>query len=143
MLERVVDIPRAIRDINAAHLVTLYGVWRADMVSCPHMLTMWHTGHLASSVRRVINHWREIVDEIEAGTKVVLNILASCSRAGKAIQLRPVRNRNCLGNAYHGLPLHRTSNLKFNGGSTDDGGRPKSCYVYCSFSVCINHQLIL
>lgn len=56
----------------------LYGVQRADLVSYHRMLTVWHDSQPAPSVRRVINHWKGVVDEIEADTKVVLNILASC-----------------------------------------------------------------
>ncbi|WP_426079029.1 hypothetical protein [Janthinobacterium sp. PSPC3-1] len=79
MLERVVDIPQAISDIDATRMVTLYGVQRADLVSYRRMLTMWHDSQPAPSVRRVINHWQSVVDEIEADTNVVLNILARCS----------------------------------------------------------------
>ncbi len=79
LLERVVEIPQAISDIDATRMVTLYGVQRADLVSYRRMLTVWYDSQPAPSVRRVINHWKGVVDEIEADTKGVLNILASCS----------------------------------------------------------------
>lgn len=79
MLGKVVDIPHAVSDIDATRMVTLYSVQRADLVSYRRMLTVWYDSQPAPSVRRVINHWQGVLEEIEADTKVVLNILASCS----------------------------------------------------------------
>lgn len=79
LLERGGEIPQAISDIDATRMVTLYGVQRADLVSYDRMLTVWHDSQPAPSVRRVINHWKGVMGKIEADTKLVLNILASCS----------------------------------------------------------------
>jgi hypothetical protein len=53
-------------------------VQRADLVGYQRILTAWCDIQPAASVKRVIGHWLGVLDEIQADTKAVLNILISC-----------------------------------------------------------------
>jgi hypothetical protein len=58
-------------------MATAYCVQRADLIGYHRMLTVWRDTQPASSVKRVIGHWLDVLDEIEVNTKAVLGILAS------------------------------------------------------------------
>ena len=78
LLERAKRIPRSFSDIEATQMTTSYCVQRADLVAYHRILTVWRDTQPAPSVKRVIGHWLGVLDEIEADTKAVLNILVSC-----------------------------------------------------------------
>ena len=66
-----------------------YCVQRADLVGYQRILTVWRGAQPAASVKRVIDHWLGVQADIEADTKAVLNMLASCR------QIMPVRAMEC------------------------------------------------
>ncbi|KAG0291409.1 hypothetical protein BGZ97_005881 [Linnemannia gamsii] len=78
LLERARGIPGALSDIEVTQMTTSYCVQRADLVVYHRILTVWRDTQPALSVKRVIGHWLSVLDEIDAYTKTVLNILVSC-----------------------------------------------------------------
>lgn len=78
LLERARLIRGSISDIETTQMTTSYCVQRADLIGYHRILTAWRDTQPASSVKRVIGHWLGVLDEIEADTKAVLNILVSC-----------------------------------------------------------------
>ncbi|MFD2274675.1 hypothetical protein ACFS07_35865 [Undibacterium arcticum] len=78
LLDQAKRIPRSFSDIEATQMTTSYCVQRADLVGYHRILTVWRDTQPAPSVKRVIGHWLGVLDEIEADTKAVLNILVSC-----------------------------------------------------------------
>lgn len=62
---------------NGLEIATAYCVQRADLIGNHRMLTVWRDTQPAQSVKRVIGHWLDVLDEIEVNTKTVLGILVS------------------------------------------------------------------
>ena len=62
---------------DGLEMVTAYCVQRADLSGYHRMLTVWRDTQPAPSVKRVIGHWLDVLDEIEVNTKAVLGILVS------------------------------------------------------------------
>lgn len=78
LLGQAKRIPGSFNDIEATQMMTSYCVQRADLVGYHRILTVWRDTQPAPSVKRVIGHWLGVLDEIEADTKAVLNLLVSC-----------------------------------------------------------------
>jgi hypothetical protein len=78
LLAQAKRVPGSFTDIEATHMATSYCVQRADLIGLQRMLTVWRDTQPAASVKRVIGHWLGVLADIEADTKTVLNILASC-----------------------------------------------------------------
>jgi hypothetical protein len=78
LLEQASSTPGAFTDIEATKMTTAYCVQRADLVSYQRILTVWRDTQAAASVKRVIDHWLDVLDEIQAATIALLNILVSC-----------------------------------------------------------------
>ena len=78
LLEQASRSPGAFTDIEATQMTTAYCVQRADLVGYQRILTVWRDTQPAPSVKRVIGHWLDVLAEIEADTKAVLNILVNC-----------------------------------------------------------------
>jgi hypothetical protein len=77
LMEHVRRSPGVFSDIERTQMATAYCVQRADLIGYHRMLTVWRDTQPASSVKRVIGHWLDVLDEIEVNTKAVLGILAS------------------------------------------------------------------
>jgi hypothetical protein len=75
LLQEAIELPGVISDIMATQLVTVYCMQRADLVGYHRMLSRWHEVQPALSIKRVIDHWLRVLDDIEANTQRVLSLL--------------------------------------------------------------------
>ena len=66
---------RVFSDIETTHMATAYCVQRADLIGYHKMLTVWRDTQPAPSVKRVIEHWLDVLNEIELNSKKLLAIL--------------------------------------------------------------------
>jgi hypothetical protein len=78
LLQEAIQLPSVLSDIMATQMVTVYCIQRADLVGYRRMLSRWHEVQPAVSIKRVINHWLRVLDDIEANTQKVLSLLESC-----------------------------------------------------------------
>ena len=76
-MEHAKRTPGVFSDIERTQMATAYCVQRADIIGYHRMLTVWRDTQPAPSVKRVIGHWLDVLDEIEVNTKAVLGILVS------------------------------------------------------------------
>lgn len=75
LVQQISRTPGLLSDITATQMVAAYCVQRADLIGYHRMLTVWRGTQTAPSIKRVIDHWRDVVDEIEENTKAVLQRL--------------------------------------------------------------------
>lgn len=65
-------------DIDSTKMTTMYCMRRADLIGYRRVLTVWRKTQRAPTVKRVIGHWLDVLDEIERDTCTVLDILVRC-----------------------------------------------------------------
>ena len=75
LIQQARRTPRALKDIVTTQIVTAYCVQRAELIGYHRMLTVWLDIQPAPSVKRVIDHWLGVLNEIEMHTKTLLGIL--------------------------------------------------------------------
>jgi hypothetical protein len=74
-IQQARQTPGALSDIVTTQMATAYCVQRADLIGYHRMLGVWRDIQPAPSVKRLIDHWLGVLDEIEMHTKAVLGIL--------------------------------------------------------------------
>ena len=75
LIQQARRTPGALKDIVTTQIVTAYCVQRAELIGYHRMLTVWLDIQPAPSVKRVIDHWLGVLNEIEMHTKTLLGIL--------------------------------------------------------------------
>jgi hypothetical protein len=75
LIQQARQTPDVLKDMVTAQIVTAYCVQRAELIGYRRMLTVWLDIQPELSVKRVINHWLGVLDDIEMHTKTLLGIL--------------------------------------------------------------------
>jgi hypothetical protein len=74
-LQRIAQIPGGLKRVVEPRMATAYWAQRADLIGYHRMLTTWQEAMPDPLIKRGIGQWLGVLDEIEAHTKEVLEIM--------------------------------------------------------------------
>ncbi len=74
-LQQIAQIPGGLKKVIEPRMATAYCAQRAELIGYHRMLTVWQEAMPDPSVKNGIGQWLGVLDEIEAHTKAVLEII--------------------------------------------------------------------